>query len=77
MAGALQELSDGRLILGIGAGNQIHEHTAFDVGFERRVGRFKEYLAIMTALMNGEDSHDGRPPLHLARGDFAHVCPEK
>jgi alkanesulfonate monooxygenase SsuD/methylene tetrahydromethanopterin reductase-like flavin-dependent oxidoreductase (luciferase family) len=54
MAGALQELSDGRLILGIGAGNQIHEHTAFDVGFERRVGRFKEYLAIMTALMNGE-----------------------
>jgi len=45
MAGALQELSGGRLILGIGAGNQIHEHTAFDVGFERRVGRFKEYMA--------------------------------
>jgi len=54
MAGALQELSGGRLILGIGAGNQIHEHTAFDVGFERRVGRFKEYMAVMTALMNGE-----------------------
>lgn len=54
MAGALQELCDGRLILGIGAGNQIHEHTAFDLGFERRIGRFKEYLAIMTALMAGE-----------------------
>jgi alkanesulfonate monooxygenase SsuD/methylene tetrahydromethanopterin reductase-like flavin-dependent oxidoreductase (luciferase family) len=54
MAGALQELSGGRLILGIGAGNQVHEHNAFDVGFERRVGRFKEYMAIMTALMKGE-----------------------
>lgn len=54
MAGALQELSGGRLILGMGAGNQIHEHTAFDVGFERRIGRFKEYMAIMTALMQGE-----------------------
>jgi alkanesulfonate monooxygenase SsuD/methylene tetrahydromethanopterin reductase-like flavin-dependent oxidoreductase (luciferase family) len=61
MAGALQELSGGRLILGIGAGNQIHEHTAFDVGFERRVGRFKEYMPIMTALMNGETvSLEGR-----------------
>jgi alkanesulfonate monooxygenase SsuD/methylene tetrahydromethanopterin reductase-like flavin-dependent oxidoreductase (luciferase family) len=54
MAGALQELCGGRLILGMGAGNQIHEHTAFDFGFERRIGRFKEYMAIMTALMNGE-----------------------
>jgi FMNH2-dependent dimethyl sulfone monooxygenase len=61
MSGALQELSGGRLILGIGAGNQIHEHTAFDVGFERRIGRFKEYLAIMTGLMNGETiSMEGR-----------------
>ena len=61
MSGALQELSGGRLILGIGAGNQIHEHTAFDVGFERRIGRFKEYMAIMTGLMNGETiSMEGR-----------------
>jgi alkanesulfonate monooxygenase SsuD/methylene tetrahydromethanopterin reductase-like flavin-dependent oxidoreductase (luciferase family) len=28
MAGALQELTGGRLLLGVGAGNQIAEHTA-------------------------------------------------
>ena len=54
MAGALQELTDGRLILGMGAGNQPHEHNAFDLPFERRIGRFKEYIPILTALMNGE-----------------------
>lgn len=61
MAGALQELTNGRLLLGIGAGNQVNEHTAFDLGFERRIGRFKEYLAVMTALMGGETlSREGR-----------------
>jgi alkanesulfonate monooxygenase SsuD/methylene tetrahydromethanopterin reductase-like flavin-dependent oxidoreductase (luciferase family) len=61
MAGALQELTDGRLILGMGAGNQPHEHNAFDLPFERRIGRFKEYIPILTALMNGETvSVEGR-----------------
>lgn len=54
MAGALQELSDGRVLLGIGAGNQIHEHTAFGLDFEHRVGRFKEYLPILSGLLGGE-----------------------
>ncbi|MCC6178885.1 MAG: LLM class flavin-dependent oxidoreductase [Chloroflexi bacterium] len=54
MAGALQELSGGRLILGIGAGNQAHEHNAFGLDFEHRVGRLKEYLPILIALMSGE-----------------------
>ncbi|MGE3913883.1 MAG: LLM class flavin-dependent oxidoreductase, partial [Chloroflexota bacterium] len=54
MAGALQELSDGRVIVGIGAGNQIKEHTAFGLDFEHRIGRFKEYLPIMTGLLKGE-----------------------
>ena len=61
MAGALQELTDGRLILGMGAGNQPHEHNAFDLPFERRIGRFKEYIPILSALMNGETvSVEGR-----------------
>src|SRR5207249_3499780 len=60
-AGALQELSDGRLILGIGAGNQVNEHNAFDLGFDRRIGRFKEYLPLMARLMDGETvDHEGR-----------------
>lgn len=54
MFGALQELSDGRAILGLGAGNQINEHTAFGLDFPHRIGRFKEYLPILTGLLNGE-----------------------
>jgi alkanesulfonate monooxygenase SsuD/methylene tetrahydromethanopterin reductase-like flavin-dependent oxidoreductase (luciferase family) len=53
-AAALQELTAGRLILGLGAGNQAHEHNAFGLGFERRIGRFKEYLAVMANLWQGE-----------------------
>jgi alkanesulfonate monooxygenase SsuD/methylene tetrahydromethanopterin reductase-like flavin-dependent oxidoreductase (luciferase family) len=54
MAGALQELSDGRVLLGIGAGNQVVENTAFGHNFEHRIGAFKEYLPIMSRLLNGE-----------------------
>jgi alkanesulfonate monooxygenase SsuD/methylene tetrahydromethanopterin reductase-like flavin-dependent oxidoreductase (luciferase family) len=60
-AAALQELTGGRLILGLGAGNQAHEHNAFDLGFERRIGRFKEYLAVMSDLWKGETvTREGR-----------------
>ncbi len=54
MAGALQELAEGRLILGIGAGNQPIEHAAFGLGFDARVGRLDEYLRILTGLLGGE-----------------------
>src|SRR5690242_5618631 len=42
MAAALQDLCDGRFILGIGAGNQVPEHEAFGLDFAHRIGRFKE-----------------------------------
>jgi alkanesulfonate monooxygenase SsuD/methylene tetrahydromethanopterin reductase-like flavin-dependent oxidoreductase (luciferase family) len=54
MAAALQELSGGRLILGLGAGNQPKEHQAFGLDFEHRIGRFKEYLPILTGLLDGQ-----------------------
>lgn len=54
MGGAIQDLSGGRFILGLGAGNQVNENTAFGHNFERRIGAFKEYLPIMTGLLNGE-----------------------
>ncbi|MDQ6670546.1 MAG: LLM class flavin-dependent oxidoreductase [Chloroflexota bacterium] len=61
MAGAIQDLSAGRFVLGLGAGNQAHEHAAFGLDFEHRIGRFKEYLPIMTGLLNGETvSLEGR-----------------
>jgi alkanesulfonate monooxygenase SsuD/methylene tetrahydromethanopterin reductase-like flavin-dependent oxidoreductase (luciferase family) len=54
MTDAFQEMFDDRLILGLGAGNQIAEHTAFGIDFDRRVGRFAEYLEILTTLMDGK-----------------------
>lgn len=61
MAGAVQELAGGRLVLGIGAGNQAHEHAAFGLDFAHRIGRFKEYLPIMVDLLNGRTvTVDGR-----------------
>ncbi len=54
MAGALQDLSGGRVILGLGAGNQPLEHAAFGLDFEHRIGRFKEYMPILHGLLNGE-----------------------
>src|SRR4051812_30352566 len=61
MAAAVQDLSGGRLILGIGAGNQVHEHAAFGLDFEHPIGRFKEYLPILRRLLDGETvTHTGR-----------------
>ena len=61
MAGAVQDLCGGRLVLGIGAGNQAHEHAAFGLDFEHRIGRFKEYLPILHGLLNGETvTHAGK-----------------
>jgi alkanesulfonate monooxygenase SsuD/methylene tetrahydromethanopterin reductase-like flavin-dependent oxidoreductase (luciferase family) len=54
MAGALQELADGRLVLGVGTGNMVIEHETFGLGFQGRVGRFEEYLQILTALLRNE-----------------------
>jgi alkanesulfonate monooxygenase SsuD/methylene tetrahydromethanopterin reductase-like flavin-dependent oxidoreductase (luciferase family) len=61
MAGAIQELSGGRFVLGLGAGNQAHEHAAFGLDFEHRIGRIKEYLPIMIGLLKGESvTFEGR-----------------
>jgi alkanesulfonate monooxygenase SsuD/methylene tetrahydromethanopterin reductase-like flavin-dependent oxidoreductase (luciferase family) len=54
MAGALQQLTQGRVLLGVGAGNQVAEHTDFGFGFDGRVGRFAEYLEILHALLANE-----------------------
>jgi alkanesulfonate monooxygenase SsuD/methylene tetrahydromethanopterin reductase-like flavin-dependent oxidoreductase (luciferase family) len=54
MALAIQELSAGRFVLGLGAGNQVHEHAAFGLDFDHRIGRLKEYLPILAGLLRGE-----------------------
>ena len=54
MADTIDELSDGRFILGLGAGDFVSEYRAFGYDFERRVGKFEEALQIIRPLLRGE-----------------------
>ena len=51
MAGTLDEVSKGRLILGIGAGWHDPEFEAFGYPTDHKVSRFEEALAIITGLI--------------------------
>lgn len=61
MAVSLDEVSEGRLILGIGAGWNEPEYRAFGLPFERRVDRFAEALQIIAPLLrHGRVTFRGR-----------------
>src|SRR5919112_6859887 len=50
-AATIDEISGGRLILGLGAGwNQV-EYAAYGFPFDHRVGRFEEALTIIRTLL--------------------------
>jgi len=51
MATTLDEVSDGRFTLGLGAGWHAPEFAAFGMPFERRVERFAEALQIIRPLL--------------------------
>jgi alkanesulfonate monooxygenase SsuD/methylene tetrahydromethanopterin reductase-like flavin-dependent oxidoreductase (luciferase family) len=51
MADTVEEISNGRLILGIGTGWNEAEHHAFGYPFDHRFSRFKEALTIITGLL--------------------------
>jgi alkanesulfonate monooxygenase SsuD/methylene tetrahydromethanopterin reductase-like flavin-dependent oxidoreductase (luciferase family) len=51
MADTVEEISAGRLILGIGAGWNEPEFRAFGYPFDHRVGRFAEALTIISGLL--------------------------
>jgi alkanesulfonate monooxygenase SsuD/methylene tetrahydromethanopterin reductase-like flavin-dependent oxidoreductase (luciferase family) len=55
MATTADEVSHGRLILGIGAGWNEPEYQAFGVPFDHRVDRFEEALQIVKPLL--QDGH--------------------
>jgi probable F420-dependent oxidoreductase len=54
MAATLDEIADGRLILGLGTGWHEPEYAAFGYPFDHRAGRFEEALAIIVPLVRGE-----------------------
>ena len=54
MAATLDEVSNGRLILGVGAGWHDPEYEAFGLPTDHRVGRFEEWLEIVARMIRGE-----------------------
>jgi probable F420-dependent oxidoreductase len=56
-AATIDRISNGRMVLGIGAGWQINEHVAYGIELERpgaRVSRFDEAIQIMRSLLTDE-----------------------
>jgi probable F420-dependent oxidoreductase len=61
MADSLDEISEGRFILGLGAGWHEPEYTAFGYPFDHRAGRFAEALRIIVPLLReGHVDFQGR-----------------
>lgn len=61
MATTLDEISGGRLILGVGAGWNESEHRAFGLPFDHRVDRFEEALRILRPMLrDGSVDFTGR-----------------
>lgn len=61
MANELDEVSGGRLILGLGCGWHQPEFDAFDFPFDHRVGRFEEALEVLVPLLRtGRVQFEGR-----------------
>ncbi len=60
-AAAVDEISGGRLILGLGAGWNREEYAAFGFPYDHRVSRFEEaFHIIVTLLRQGRVDHHGR-----------------
>jgi F420-dependent oxidoreductase-like protein len=66
MAAAVDDLSNGRLILGLGAGWQVREHENYSwdlLDIPQRFSRFREGLEIISQLLNNDE------PVYL-QGEF-------
>jgi len=60
MADTIEEMSNGRLILGLGAGWHKPEYDAFGIPFDHLASRFEEALHIITSLLrDGQVDFEG------------------
>jgi alkanesulfonate monooxygenase SsuD/methylene tetrahydromethanopterin reductase-like flavin-dependent oxidoreductase (luciferase family) len=60
-AATVDDISGGRLILGLGAGWNLPEYRAFGFPYDNRVSRFEEaFTIIRTLLRDGEIDYEGR-----------------
>ncbi len=66
MAATVDDISGGRLILGLGAGWNETEYRAFGLPFDRRVARFEEAFTIIRTLL-GEGRIDFQGEFYEAR----------
>jgi len=53
-AAAVQEISGGRFVLGLGAGWNVTEFRSFGIPFDHRASRFEESFEIIRRLLAGE-----------------------
>lgn len=61
MADTVDEISNGRLILGLGAGYFEREYRAFGFPYDNRVSRFEEALTIISTLLRtGAIDYEGK-----------------
>jgi probable F420-dependent oxidoreductase len=59
-AATIDEISGGRLVLGLGGGWYEYEFRAFGFPYDHRAGRFEESIEIVTRLFRGENvTHQG------------------
>jgi alkanesulfonate monooxygenase SsuD/methylene tetrahydromethanopterin reductase-like flavin-dependent oxidoreductase (luciferase family) len=60
IADTVDEISDGRLIFGLGAGDSDAEHHSFGYPRDKPVSRFAEAVGVVTTLLReGRIDHDG------------------
>ncbi|WP_028066801.1 LLM class flavin-dependent oxidoreductase [Solirubrobacter soli] len=53
-ASTVDHVSDGRMVLGIGAGWQLNEHAAYGFDLTSRVSRFEEAVQVVRELLTNE-----------------------
>ena len=63
LADTIEEISGGRLILGVGAGWHEAEYRAFGYPFDHRVSRFEEGLRIVHGLLRHGQGRLRRPAI--------------